>query len=47
MTNYGKTNMKKFFKVPNTFGNLDYYLERDMERMFPMPFIEVIPHFGE
>ncbi|WOH09190.1 hypothetical protein DCAR_0728645 [Daucus carota subsp. sativus] len=47
MAEYGLRHMTCFAEAPGIFGDLKYYLERDMGLVLPSPIHELVPNFGE
>lgn len=47
MANYGLEHLKELVEVSKPFGNLDYYLRRDMGNVLPHPILEVVQNMGD
>lgn len=47
MASYGMNNLKVLVQAPGVFGNLQYYLERDMGMILPYPEFELLDNLGE
>ncbi|KAL1827848.1 hypothetical protein ACET3Z_006260 [Daucus carota] len=47
MSEYGIRHMTCFAEAPGNFGDLNYYLERDMGLVLASPIHELVPNFGE
>ena len=46
LSSYGLNNVKVFTETTKMVGDLHFYLERDMGRTLPLPFLDLIPDLG-
>ena len=47
MAHYGLENLKELVEITKPFGNLDYFLQRDLGNVLPLPIMEVVQNFGD
>ena len=47
MANYGLENLKELVEISKPFGNLDYFLQRDLGFVLAFPYVEVVQNMGD